>query len=57
LASRVEARLNAAYKDACGLLRQHRAILDLIIAGLLERDVMTGAEVEALVQQESRGPC
>ncbi|WP_120009764.1 AAA family ATPase [Teichococcus vastitatis] len=50
LAGRVEARLNAANEEVSRLLRQHRAILDLLVAALLEREVLDGNEVEAIVQ-------
>lgn len=54
LARRVEARLNTAYGEVSNLLREHRAALDALAAALLEREVLTGTEVEAIVRAERR---
>ncbi|MBB5693583.1 AAA family ATPase [Muricoccus pecuniae] len=54
LARRVDERLNAAYAEVCGLLREHRAVLDTLVAALLDREVLTGAEVEAIVEAGRR---
>ncbi|MDO9708877.1 AAA family ATPase [Paracraurococcus lichenis] len=51
LAQRVEERLNAAYEEVCRRLQEHRPALDALVAGLLEREVLTGAEVEAIMQE------
>lgn len=49
LAQRVEKRLEAAYASACDVIRRHRHILDAITSQLLEKEVLTGTEVESLV--------
>lgn len=49
LAQRVEKRLQAAYVAACGIVRKHRRALDAIASQLLEKEVLTGSEVENLV--------
>ncbi|WP_052213730.1 AAA family ATPase [Belnapia sp. F-4-1] len=54
LARRVETRLNAAYEEVCRRLREHRPALDSLEAGLLEREVLTGTEVEAIVLTERK---
>ncbi|SDB21629.1 AAA family ATPase [Belnapia rosea] len=54
LARRVEARLNAAYEGVCRRLREHRTTLDVLVTELQEREVLTGAEVEAIVQAGRR---
>lgn len=54
LAQRAEARLTTAYKDACRLLRLHRPALDVLIEELLKREVLTGAEVEAIAHAGGR---
>ncbi|MFC0406987.1 AAA family ATPase [Roseomonas elaeocarpi] len=50
VAHSVEARLNAAYGEVASLLREHRAALEAVAVALLEREVLTGVEVEAIVQ-------
>lgn len=50
LARRVEARLQGAYSEACELIRQHRPTLEVLAARLLEREVMTGNEVAAVLE-------
>ncbi|WP_176953056.1 AAA family ATPase [Belnapia rosea] len=54
LAQRVEERLAAAYEEVCGLLREHRPALDALVAELLKREVLTGAEVEVIVRAGHR---
>jgi len=49
LARQADERLAGAYAEVCGLLRQHRASLDALVTALLEREVLSGAEVEAIV--------
>jgi ATP-dependent Zn protease len=49
IAERVETRLAAAFEEARALLRQHRAALDALVTALLEREVLDGAEVEAIL--------
>lgn len=50
IARRAETRLEAAYGEARALLRRHRAVLDAVVAALLEREVLEGAEVEAILR-------
>jgi ATP-dependent Zn protease len=50
VAQRVETRLEAAYGEARAVLRRHRAELDAVVAALLEREVLEGAEVEAILR-------
>ncbi|QDD95123.1 ATP-dependent Zn proteases [Roseomonas mucosa] len=52
LAQRTEERLAGAYAEVCGLLREHRATLNKLAAELIQREVLTGAEVEAIVRAE-----
>jgi ATP-dependent Zn protease len=54
LAQRVERRLQAAYSSACDFIRKHRALLDVIVNQLLKQEVLTGANVEAIVKAGGR---
>ena len=42
-----------AHTRALGILRERRAILDTVARQLMEREVVEGAEVRALIEQPS----
>ena len=42
-----------AHTRALGILRERRAILDIVARQLMEREVVEGAEVRALIEQPS----
>ncbi|MFC0407000.1 hypothetical protein [Roseomonas elaeocarpi] len=44
------------YGEAGSLLREHRTALDAVAAALLEREVLTGVDVEAIVQAVAPPP-
>ena len=51
LSASVEGRLQACYASALSLLRANRAVLDAVAARLIERDMLSGDEVAAIVRR------
>jgi ATP-dependent Zn protease len=45
IASRVDARLEAAYARARGLIRQHRAAIEELARSLMDHDTLEGPEL------------